>query len=146
MSFGISAVGRARNVAAKIAQQPAYTTDSSQLDRVKAFLAEELAAVSPKVPVQVTVSGHHDRHSHSLTLTIQHVILADEEPDNIDQRTRDAYDAYAVATGGINHLGEPMPAWDDLGDQIQTAWKAAITAGGATPAAPTNEPGKDESS
>lgn len=36
-----------------------------------------------------------------------------------------AYRAYGTSTGGLNFRGEPMPTWDDLGDQIQAAWVAA---------------------
>ncbi|MCI3277541.1 hypothetical protein [Streptomyces cylindrosporus] len=39
-----------------------------------------------------------------------------------------AYAAYGGATGGKNYRGEPMPAWDDLGTQIQTAWEVAAEA------------------
>jgi hypothetical protein len=39
-----------------------------------------------------------------------------------------AYAAYGEATGGKNFRGEPMPAWDDLGTPIQTAWVAAAGA------------------
>jgi hypothetical protein len=39
-----------------------------------------------------------------------------------------AYLAYGDATGFKNFRGEPMPAWDDLGDRIQQAWIAAAGA------------------
>ncbi|MFJ6841333.1 hypothetical protein ACIQRE_01540 [Streptomyces griseoluteus] len=39
-----------------------------------------------------------------------------------------AYRAYGGATGGQNHRGEPMPAWADLGETIQTAWEVAAEA------------------
>lgn len=39
-----------------------------------------------------------------------------------------AYRAYGGAVGGKNHRGEPMPAWDDLGESIQTAWEVAAEA------------------
>ncbi|MET7479521.1 hypothetical protein ABZT17_34880 [Streptomyces sp. NPDC005648] len=41
---------------------------------------------------------------------------------------RDAYAAYGGSTGGKNHRGEPMPAWEDLGPSIQTAWEVAAEA------------------
>lgn len=43
-----------------------------------------------------------------------------------------AYAAYGEATGGKNYQGEPMPAWADLGDTIQGAWRAAAQAASAT--------------
>lgn len=46
----------------------------------------------------------------------------------IELLARDAYEAYGQATGGRNHRGEPMPAWEDLGDTIRGAWVAAATA------------------
>lgn len=48
--------------------------------------------------------------------------------DQVDWLARHAYAAYAVVTGGKNYRGEPMPAFDDLGDTIQTAWRAAAEA------------------
>ncbi|MFI1767533.1 hypothetical protein ACH41H_36550 [Streptomyces sp. NPDC020800] len=39
-----------------------------------------------------------------------------------------AYTAYGGATGGKNYRGEPMPAWEDLGRAIQTAWEVAAEA------------------
>lgn len=39
-----------------------------------------------------------------------------------------AYAAYGGATGHKNYRGEPMPAWDDLGPTIQTAWEVAAEA------------------
>lgn len=39
-----------------------------------------------------------------------------------------AYAAYGGSTGGKNYRGEPMPAWDDLGPAIQTAWEVAAEA------------------
>jgi hypothetical protein len=39
-----------------------------------------------------------------------------------------AYAAYGDATGGLNYQGAPMPAWDDLGTPIQSAWVAAARA------------------
>lgn len=39
-----------------------------------------------------------------------------------------AYAAYGEWTGGLNHRGEPMPRWDDLGETIRRAWVAAAGA------------------
>jgi hypothetical protein len=36
-----------------------------------------------------------------------------------------AYAAYGNVTGGKNFRGDPMPAFDDLTDQIKEAWAAA---------------------
>jgi hypothetical protein len=38
----------------------------------------------------------------------------------------EAYLAYGRVTGYKNHQGNPMPAFDDLGDTIQEAWYAAV--------------------
>jgi hypothetical protein len=38
---------------------------------------------------------------------------------------RIAYEAYGNVTGGKNYQGLPMPAWDDLPQQIRDAWDAA---------------------
>jgi hypothetical protein len=45
-----------------------------------------------------------------------------------DALARAAYQAYGEETGGKNYRGEPMPAWDDLGDKIQSAWRRAVSA------------------
>ncbi len=39
-----------------------------------------------------------------------------------------AYDAYGESTGYKNFQGNPMPEWEQLGEPIQNAWIAAITA------------------
>lgn len=39
-----------------------------------------------------------------------------------------AYHAYGETTDHKNFRGEPMPEWSDLGDRIQAAWIAAVTA------------------
>ncbi|MGW3971232.1 hypothetical protein ACWEFD_18270 [Streptomyces ardesiacus] len=41
---------------------------------------------------------------------------------------RIAYAAYGESTGNRNFLGDPMPRWEDLGESIQNAWVAAVTA------------------
>lgn len=46
-------------------------------------------------------------------------------PPDLGQR---AYAAYGEAVGGRTHDGRPMPAWDDLGEQIQDGWTAAARA------------------
>ncbi|NEA22602.1 hypothetical protein [Actinomadura bangladeshensis] len=48
-------------------------------------------------------------------------------PD-VDRLARTAYDAYGETTDHLNFRGEPMPAWEDLGEQIQNAWRAAARA------------------
>lgn len=46
------------------------------------------------------------------------------------EKAKRAYDAYGAVTEHKNFQGDPMPAWDDLGDQIQAAWVAAANIGG----------------
>lgn len=41
---------------------------------------------------------------------------------------RDAYRAYGIATKGKNYQGLPMPAWEDLSENIRDAWECAIDA------------------
>lgn len=45
---------------------------------------------------------------------------------DVDELTAEAYAAYGRATGGLNHLGKPMPRWDDLPAEIRNAWRAAV--------------------
>jgi hypothetical protein len=47
---------------------------------------------------------------------------------DVDQLARTAYDAYGETTDRKNFRGEPMPSWEDLGDRIQNAWRAAARA------------------
>ena len=42
-----------------------------------------------------------------------------------ESRARIAYIAYGRVTGFKNFRGDPMPAFDDLPDQIRQAWEAA---------------------
>ncbi|MCQ9178744.1 hypothetical protein KMT30_06800 [Streptomyces sp. IBSBF 2953] len=46
-------------------------------------------------------------------------------PADLGQR---AYAAYGEVTGGLTHDGRAMPAWEDLGEQIQQAWTVAARA------------------
>lgn len=46
-------------------------------------------------------------------------------PD-IDMLAREAYAAYGESTGNKNYRGEEMPAYDDLGENIQDAWHSAV--------------------
>lgn len=46
-------------------------------------------------------------------------------PPDLGQR---AYAAYGQTTGGLTHDGRAMPAWEELGEQIQQAWTAAARA------------------
>ncbi len=49
----------------------------------------------------------------------------------VDAATADAWEAYAAyaeATGGKTWDGRDMPTWDQLGERIQGAWRAAATA------------------
>ncbi|WP_151480616.1 hypothetical protein [Streptomyces albicerus] len=43
-------------------------------------------------------------------------------PPDLGQK---AYAAYGETTGGRTHDGRAMPAWEDLGEEIQTAWTVA---------------------
>lgn len=40
-------------------------------------------------------------------------------------RVRDAFAAYCETTGGLNVRGEEVPPWEDLGEQVQEAWRSA---------------------
>lgn len=46
------------------------------------------------------------------------------------ERGERAYAAYGAVTSNKTFLGDPMPAWEDLGDTIQSAWIAAANIGG----------------
>lgn len=44
------------------------------------------------------------------------------------RHARDAYHSYGQSTGWLTHDGRQMPGWNDLGDRVQAAWTAAVTA------------------
>lgn len=50
------------------------------------------------------------------------------EYEKLAELAQAAYRAYGETTGGLNFRGEPMPAWGDLGEQIQRAWTMAAGA------------------
>lgn len=50
------------------------------------------------------------------------------EPNTLEGLARTAYRAYGETTDFKNFRGEPMPAWDDLGERIQSAWINATSA------------------
>ncbi|MER8030750.1 hypothetical protein ABTZ78_17525 [Streptomyces bauhiniae] len=41
---------------------------------------------------------------------------------------RIAYEAYGETTGHKNVRGEELPAWQELGETVQTAWTASARA------------------
>lgn len=43
----------------------------------------------------------------------------------LDWLARQAYRAYGQVTGFKNYQGNPMPDFNDLGETIQRAWRAA---------------------
>ena len=49
-------------------------------------------------------------------------------PTDADRDGAIAYEAYGDVTDHKNYMGNPMPAWDDLPDQIKAAWRAAAQA------------------
>jgi hypothetical protein len=63
-------------------------------------------------------AGRADKHSPGKNAPI----------DKDDLVARAAYAAYGEVTGGTNFQGQPLPAYDDLGDTIQRAWQAAAVA------------------
>jgi hypothetical protein len=46
----------------------------------------------------------------------------------MDDIGRIAYAAYAKHTDGKTYDGRDMPKWEDLGERIQGAWRAAASA------------------
>lgn len=46
----------------------------------------------------------------------------------IDAGAQAAYRAYGLVTAGKTHDGRPLPAWEELGDTIRTAWRGAAHA------------------
>lgn len=53
-----------------------------------------------------------------------------DEGADVDRVAQAAYAAYGEATGRKNVRGEAMPAWEDLGGVIQSAWRASVRAAG----------------
>lgn len=45
---------------------------------------------------------------------------------DVDELAAEAYKAYGQSTGGLNHLGRPMPRWGDLPAETRNAWRAAV--------------------
>lgn len=61
----------------------------------------------------------------------EQAIQAVNEESTVTQMTwpeiaKSAYRAYSASTGNKNYRGEPMPDFEDLPVQLQTAWEAAI--------------------
>jgi len=44
----------------------------------------------------------------------------------LDFYAKTAYNSYGRTTKFKNFRGDPMPAWDDLPEQIRTAWRASV--------------------
>lgn len=46
-------------------------------------------------------------------------------------RARAAFRAYTDRAAGLTHDGRPIPDWDNVGDNVRSAWTAAATAAAA---------------
>lgn len=58
--------------------------------------------------------------------------MSDQE---LEERARAAYEAYALKTGGRSFAGENLASWPDLPERIRDAWRdAAVAAVRWTPA------------
>lgn len=53
--------------------------------------------------------------------------------DTLMALAEDAYNGYAMSTGGKTFDGRLMPEWKDLGDNIHSAWRMAIVAATSGP-------------
>lgn len=49
--------------------------------------------------------------------------------ESLDDVARAMYAAYGETTGHKNYQGNPMPAFNELGETIQRAWHAAARVG-----------------
>ncbi len=49
----------------------------------------------------------------------------DSQKATIARQAKLAYTAYGDSVGWVNHQGQPMPQFSDLGPAIQAAWRAA---------------------
>lgn len=45
---------------------------------------------------------------------------------DVDELAEEAYRAYGLATGGLNHRGEQMPSWSELPAEVRAAWRATV--------------------
>ena len=50
----------------------------------------------------------------------------DALPTTFTEYAERAYIAYGNEAGNVNYQGKPMPQWEDLPEQIQENWKAAV--------------------
>ncbi len=79
----------------------------------------------------IAVGGYKTPDSHNLTVSADgmtataHRYPTSRKP--IGQLAQEAYEAYGQTTGGKDYQGLPMPEWADLGEQIQNAWRAAVS-------------------
>lgn len=64
--------------------------------------------------------------SRSQAGAVPYVTPQAESPASIEDLAKVAYNAYGTAVGFKNFRGDPMPAWENLGTTIQSAWIAAI--------------------
>ena len=70
-----------------------------------------------KAPVQLLIHGDQK-------LTISEVgDFLDSSPQGL---AKQAWQAYSVQAGGVTFDGKPLPAWDDLGEDRQKCWVAAV--------------------
>jgi hypothetical protein len=93
--------------------------------------AHQVVTLDPNTWASV-VASVSARGDNVNTFIAAHHLHQDEPPaapaGDAEQAAQAAYRAYGEHTGGLNHRGEPMPVWEDLGDTIRGAWLAATTA------------------
>lgn len=93
--------------------------------------AHQVVTLTPETWASV-VASVSARGDNVNTFIAAHHLHQDAPPatpaGDVEQAAQAAYRAYGEHTGGKNYRGEPMPAWEDLGDTIRGAWVAATTA------------------
>jgi hypothetical protein len=74
-------------------------------------------------------NGPADRWIHSGACALVHELQPDETVDQAESRalTR-MWAAYAHQAGGKTFDGKPLPTWEELGEERQACWRAALRA------------------
>jgi hypothetical protein len=74
----------------------------------------------------VTIEVEEDPgHVRSFWGELGRLLREIEHGPDAPEPARTAFAAYCESTGGLNVRGEQVPPWEELGEPVQEAWRAA---------------------
>lgn len=94
--------------------------DVSSINEIARRFWPEVFATRPRLPE----AGHRALGDIEQSIAVLKHYIANISPT---RTARAAYEKYVAHSGGLNYLGQPCPAWDDLPEAIRGHWLAVVS-------------------